>query len=163
FDTENIPNQIASQATIVPGGFQWLRITLRWDWIELVADACTQNNSSCHWEYTDQSIIDAASRGLGILAVITGVPGRAQGTALGASCAANDDGSYGPTSTTPMSHFARAAAMRYAGRVAAWEIGNEVNSCKWWKGTAPDFRNNYLAPAFDSIKGVDPAYLVGGP
>lgn len=105
-------------------------------------------------------IVDAANaRGMSVLGTLVSSPGWAVEPGLPAV-------SSPPASASVYADFAGAAAARYRGRVAAYEIWNEPNAVMSWtsgpQGPEPARYAEMLKAAYPRIKAADPSALVIG-
>lgn len=76
---------------------------------------------------------------------------------------ANGYASYPPADYGAFDSYVRAVASRYAGSVDAWEIGNEMNTAKFWNGTTGEYAH-LLAVAYNAVHSADPGtpVMIGG-
>ena len=104
------------------------------------------------WSDVDRVIDAVTARGMCPLGLVTYAPAWAADPALRPS------GSYfAPRDPATFAEFAAAAAQRYRGRVAVWEVWNEPNTEKFFKPRPDATRyGRLLAATYAAIKGVDP-------
>ncbi len=154
------------------GGFGWHRATMLWDEIETANGACTTGDMAhCDWSVIEADI-DAANANLqSVLVDILHTPAWAAGPAQ-ISCASNNNWCNAtgtktfacpPVQSTMMYNFARAAALHFGTKVAAWEIWGEPNLCGTWRGTKLQFRENVLRPAYEGLRSVTTDAPIGAP
>jgi polysaccharide biosynthesis protein PslG len=111
------------------------------------------------WECADAAVEALSSRNIAVLGVLGGpVPGWSVGEPGGPD-------SRRPPDVGAFAQFAGAAAARYAGRVAAWQIWNEPDNPLYWSPTPdPAAYAALLQAASSAIRNADPAarILSGG-
>jgi hypothetical protein len=131
------------------------RWELRWDAIE-------RSPGQYDWGAADAVVAANEAAGMPLLAVLIGTPAWA-GPAAGApprglaEPPVLPDGTVGPSN--PWARFVHAAAARYRGRVAAYEVWNEPNRSDFWTGSAGDYYR-LLSVAMAGIRHADPAAKV---
>lgn len=126
-------------------------------WIRLdVAGTQILNSTWQNWSGLDAAIAGAQARGLKVLGILStlGDYQRPSGSSY----------NYGPTTDRDRANFAdfaRMAATRYKGKVAAWEIWNEPNLHGYWAPTpsAADY-TKLLKAVYPVLKSVDPSVKV---
>jgi hypothetical protein len=136
--------------TIAASGARNVRILMPWAGVQ--PDPGTWN-----WGQVDLLVDAANARGLGVLGVLNSSPGWAAvpGTLpfIGP-----------PTDMATYGDFAGAAAQRYRGRVAAYELWNEPNASAFWEtgpqGPDAALFTQLLKTAYPRIKGADPGATV---
>lgn len=172
--TEHLLDARRELPRVRAAGIGGLRTMLRWDQIE------PRNTSPDHfdWRKADQQMGEYSRQGMDLLITVVGYPGWATEWGCG--------GRLRPGMEAEWREFMRAAAEHYGRapyRVAAWEIGNEVDGMLvidsedrarppgWgpsepttpyggcWAGRAPEYKV-FLQAAYESVKSVDPAMRV---
>ena len=125
-------------------GCQHLRVDYWWNEIEY-------NSGSFNWSERDTFVTEALARGIAVVGILLGTPG----------WAASQGGMNNATVRQRYAEFCQAAAARYAGRVLAWELGNEYNAVDFWGGS-PNISNycDAVRRAYPLIKAADPASIV---
>lgn len=105
------------------------------------------------WARTDYIVRRAKRLGVTLLPVIVYTPGWA-----------------GESETTPpaaadLSAFARAAARRYRRTIRYWELWNEPDLARYWRGSPADYVRTVLRPGYRAIKAANPRarVVLGGP
>lgn len=130
-------------------GAEWHRIEIKWS----VVDRC---NGTYDWSVYDDDIAAAARRRLRTLATLAYSPRCRRPPAW-----SDKWGPDTPRRRAAYAAFARATALRYRGRVSAYELWNEPNVEIFWR-PAPNVPD-YVAlvkGAYARIKAVDPDALV---
>jgi hypothetical protein len=109
------------------------------------------------FEHLDAQVAIARSHSVDdITLVLWGTPAWAASSLDG-----DDAGWLGPGAASPprsmgdWREFVAQVATRYRGRITAYEIGNEPEDAKFWRGTAGQFAT-MVAVASDTIHGIDP-------
>jgi len=131
-------------------GVNNVRIMIPWAFVESWPDLYS-------WDTTDYIVNAAYQRNMGVVGVLTATPWWASIPGMPAYASA-------PTSVPQYAEFAGLAAQRYAGKVSAYEIYNEVNSIYFW-APAPDATayTAVLKAAYTAIKAADPnATVIAG-
>lgn len=134
-----------SYNTMRRAGADWHRLEIKWS----VVDRC---NGTYDWSVYDDDIAAARRRGIKTLATLAYAPRcrRPPGRS-------DKWGPDTPRRRAAYAAFARATAIRYRGRVSAYELWNEPNVAMFWR-PAPDVAD-YVAlvkSAYARIKAVDP-------
>jgi hypothetical protein len=127
-------------------GAHWVRMDINWDDIE-------PKKGIWNFTQTDRSITDSCSEGLLIYATLAYSPAWASS-------------SHSPTAvpdSASWKEFVDVVARRYEGEVSVYGIWNEPNLEEFWSGTAEEYTNVLLKPAYEAIKAVDPSVKVAGP
>jgi hypothetical protein len=131
-------------------GVDTIRILIPWAGVEATNDVWT-------WSAVDRMVNSAAARNMQVLAILNSPPAWAvvPGTpALGGP----------PADLQEAAEFVGMVATRYAGKVSAYEVWNEVNYYKFWQPTpnAAEY-TELLKVAYTAIKAADPnAVVVAG-
>lgn len=126
-------------------GVQWARFQLIW------ANVQPDGPADWRWGPIDALVDGLEARGISVLGAVTTTPAwadRAPGCAE-QTCA--------PADPAQFASFAGAAAARYQGRVAAWEVWNEPNIALFWKPTPDPVAYAAL------LRAVRPAVAAGDP
>ena len=133
----------AVAARLAAAGVKSVRIDLGWSsfqphgprridpWYRRLADRC---------------VSIARAQGMEVLATIMWTPSWANGGRAA---------TVPPTRVADFARFARWAARRFRGRVAAWEIWNEPEGANFWRGTPARYAR-MLRAAYPAIKAGDP-------
>lgn len=125
-------------------GVSWLRIDVDWSEIEAT-------HTVFDWSTVDRVV--AAASGFDILGVLAYSP----------LWATSDTGETHapPTHTSDYAAFCTAAATRYAGKIAAWEVWNEPNITNFWStGVSASGYTALVKAAYPAIKAADPSATV---
>jgi hypothetical protein len=127
-------------------GASWVRIDMNWDGIE---------PSPGRWDFSapDRSVDAAESLGLKVYATLAYAPAWARKGSE--SSAVPDPGAW--------KNFVLQVASRYCGRIDAYGVWNEPNLEEFWQGSAEQYVEILLKPAWQAIKSEDPSALVAGP
>ncbi|MCC6278492.1 MAG: cellulase family glycosylhydrolase [Oligoflexia bacterium] len=141
-DTSSKIQQIAQM------GAKWIRIDMNWNIME---------PNSGQWQFAifDQVIDLALSKGLQVYASIGYTP-------AWAATNGKTDGS-GLPQVDKWVRFVNTAVNRYKNKVRYFGIWNEPNLSGFWSGTADQFVDLVMQPAFDAIRAIDPTIKVLGP
>lgn len=131
-------------------GLGWAREDVQWARVE-------PRPGAYDWSRYDRAFAAHRANGINIIGVI--MP--AVGWATPEPSDAPDEISFFAPDPAQYAAFARAAAERYRGQVAAWEIWNEPDDATFWR-PAPDpaAYARLLSAASAAIKGVDPGAVV---
>jgi hypothetical protein len=138
---------------MLASGVHSVRILMPWS--DIQPDPNTWN-----WGQVDLMVGAANARGISVIGILNASPGWA--VAPGALALASP-----PAEMATYGDFVAAAASRYRGRVAGYEVWNEPNSVMSWATGAqgPDaaLYTQLLKTAYPRIKGADPgATVIGG-
>lgn len=128
-------------------GITSVRFLIPWAGIEPTDDGWD-------WAQADRMVAAAEARGIEILAVLNSTPGWA---------AAPNMPVYAgyPISTEEFAEFAGAVATRYQGKIAAYEVYNEVNAMTFWAPQPNAAQYTALLKAgYTAIKAADPDAVV---
>jgi hypothetical protein len=111
------------------------------------------------WGALDRAVSNAEAAGQQVLLVLGGTPAwAAVDKAPGAEFAG--EGSSMPMKDPALfENYVRAVVGRYGGRIAAYQIWNEVNISQFWRGT-PQLMADLTARAYAIIKGMQPGATV---
>ena len=141
------PGRLADRvATLDRLGLDVVRVTLRWDRIEVAP-------GEYQWSRPDRLLRALDARGLEPLVTIWGTP----------EWATDDSGpNIMPLAGDDFSSFAREAARRYR-FVERWAIWNEPNKPIWLKPASPElYVQRLLNPGYRAIKSIIPAARIAG-
>ncbi len=134
----------------------WVRVDFGWD-------ATEPSPGVFDFSYTDGRVDEAEQNGLQILAILHYVPAWASGTGCG---------NVPPYTTTDWEEFVRQLAIRYSGRIAAYEIWNEPDTsgtCSsdgigWGRNVEePPLYTDFVHVAAQQIRAYSPGSLVVAP
>ena len=130
-------------------GAHWARFQLLW------ANVQRWGPASYDWAPVDELVTKLGQRGIRPLAVLGTTPPWA---ARVAGC--NRD-TCAPTDAAQLAAFARTAAARYSGRIAAYELWNEPNTATFF-APAPDpvAYTRLLRATYPAIKAADPQVTI---
>ena len=125
-------------------GVRWARFQLLW------ANVQRWGPTSFEWGPTDELVTKLGQRGIRALAVVGTTPPWAARTP---GCTRD---TCAPTDPAQLAAFARTAATRYAGRIAAYELWNEPNTANFY-APAPDpvAYTRLLRATYPAIKRAD--------
>lgn len=144
-------SQLDGPATLLAeAGVGWAR-----EDVQFSAIAPVPEQSGWNWRCLDAAVAALTSRNIAVLGVLGGPsPGWAVGLPEEAQSRLAPD-------AAAFAAFAGAAAARYRGRVAAWQIWNEPDNARYW-GPAPDpaAYTALLRAASEAIRAADPAATV---
>lgn len=129
-------------------GATWVRIDLNWESIEPVRG---------HFNFAapDLSVRDAKSQGLKVFATLAYAPAWARKVPGSDNTAVPDAAEW--------REFVRQTARHYCGEIEAYGIWNEPNLEEFWAGSAEDYVELLLKPAYPVIKAESPEAIVAGP
>lgn len=125
----------------------WVRIDFVWAWVQ-------PQPNTWSWGRYDVLVEAARARGLEVLGVIAYSPPWATDGAPVSGV---------PRNAQDWARFCRAAAARYRGRIAAWEVWNEPNLPQFWSGTPEEYVETVLIPGAVALRTGSPESLIGGP
>lgn len=121
------PGQIGPEIALMKAaGVQWLRLPLRWHWLE-------PDRGVYRWERVDGVVDRAASAGLQLLAVLGGTPSWSSGVAARSVPAGVHWDAFEPASAGDFADYVYRVAAHFRGRVRAYELFNEPNSRSHWR------------------------------
>jgi hypothetical protein len=132
---------------------EWLRLPLRWNWIEPARGAD-------RWDRVDGVITQASRARLGLLAVLGGTPRWATGPARALSPGLRPD-RFPPADARDFAAYVYRAVGRYHGTIRAYELLNEPNSPAGW-APRPDAARfvELLCAGYLAAKYADPTATV---
>ncbi|HEY5012881.1 MAG TPA: cellulase family glycosylhydrolase [Acidimicrobiia bacterium] len=147
---ESLDKIDADIAGIAALGAHWVRTAVRWDLVE--PDRATADD----WTTADRIVADARAHDLNLILNVTGTPKWARAPGAGAVEFPSDLQTYAT--------FTQKIASRFAGKVAAYELGNEPNHTKSFANPDPKRYEQVLALSYPLIKAADPQtkVLTGG-
>jgi hypothetical protein len=133
-------------------GVRWLRLDVGWESLE---ERGPDRWSDWYLERLDRVVDQAQARHMQGLVTLWATPGWANG---------GRDRTVPPTDPANYARVATRLALRYQGRVAAWEVWNEPNSPDFFDGDVARYVE-LLRAAHRAIKGADPEarVVLGGP
>jgi hypothetical protein len=111
------------------------------------------------WGALDRAVAAAESAGQEVLLVLGGTPEWAAVAAAPGSEFAGAGSSMPMTDPALFEDYVRAVTSRYGGRIAAYQIWNEVNISQFWRGT-PELMADLTARAYAIIKRAVPGATV---
>ena len=126
-------------------GITWVRIDVSWSRIEDTAKGARNTGTL---NLLTSCINNSISHGMKVMVDVFGTPSWA-----GAGSKAP------PTNSSDFGDFMNYMATTYKGKVAAWQIYNELNNGGFWSGTATQYANLVKA-VYSPIKQGDPSALV---
>jgi hypothetical protein len=130
-------------------GVGWVRMDIGWDLVENQY----QGQRDPYWTGRIDSYINmAVARGIKPLVTLYQTPAWAR--------PAGTSNRVPPTDPATYASFARWAAERWAGKVAAWEVWNEPNLEEFWVGTDAVRYAQLLRAAYPAFKAGDPSAKV---
>ena len=152
------PDQVAAEIRLMrSAGVQWLRLPLRWHWLE-------PEPGRYRWDRVDSVVDRAAGAGLKLLAVLGGTPAWSSGVAARHVAAGVHRDAFAPTSASDFSDYVYRVVQHFRGRVQAYELFNEPNSPNHWQ-PAPDAARfiELLCAGYRAARHADPhAEIVAG-
>lgn len=153
------PSDVAPEIALMrEAGVDWLRLPLRWSWIEPQRDAY-------RWDRVDGVVAAAHDAGLRLLAVLGDTPDWSSGVDPRAFPRRSQREAFAPAETSDFPEHVYRVVDRYRGRVAAYEIFNEPNSpVHWMPRPDPARFVELLCAGYLAAKYADPtaAVVVGG-
>jgi hypothetical protein len=125
-------------------GFRWVKQLFSWQDIE------GAGKGQYDWSASDRIVEQAAAHGLKLIVRLSQDPDRP----FWAGNAPENAGHF--------ADFARAVAIRYKGRIAAYQVWNEPNLAREWGNRRPDPAGyvNLLRQTYAAIKSADPSATV---
>ncbi len=139
--------RIAVLDRLAEAGVEWMRLDLGWASYE---EKCSGCRSQWYVDRADAVIDAARARGIKVLAQVGRTPAWAnggQGTAVP------------PQNMQEFGRFMGWLSSHLRGRVDAYELWNEPNLTRFWRGTTAQFAELTHA-GYRAVKGVDPAVPV---
>lgn len=136
----NVHTHASLLDTAAGAGCSWVRADFLWPVIE-------PEPGRFEWAIYDELVQAAEQRGLRVLAVLKDAP----------------SWMVAPPAAYYYGELCRAVAMRYLGRIAAYELWNEPNLKRFWSGTSSQYVARVLRPGTAAIRNADPAALIGAP
>lgn len=124
-------------------GVKWARLGFRWDEME-------PRKGVYDFSKNDRLVEIAQRHNIKVLGLITRTPVWASGA---------EDTISPPRNIEDWKMFVRMLVTRYKGKITHWEVWNEPDIKKFWKGT-PDEYVALLKEAYGIIKGIDPEIKV---
>lgn len=149
------PEQIASEVALMKSaGVQWLRLPLRWHWLE-------PERGVYRWNRVDGVVDRAAGAGLQLLAVLGGTPTWSSGVAAHDLPPGVYWDAYEPPDARDFADYVYHVAEHFRGRVRAYELFNEPNSPTHWR-PAPNAAHfvELLCAGYFAAKYADPESVV---
>jgi hypothetical protein len=133
-------------ANIRDMGGTWVRIDIDWESVEA---------SPGVWDFSspDTSVHDARSQGLKIYATLAYAPAWARKSLS----------NTGVPDPQAWMNFVRQVARHYCGQIEVYGIWNEPNLEDFWEGSAEDYVEVLLKPAYGIIQQESPGARVAGP
>jgi len=120
------PQQIAAEIALMKAAqVEWLRLPLRWNWLE-------PQRGQDRWDRTDTVVRQADDAELRLLAVLGGTPRWSSGLDGGALPRGLRPDSFEPSDARDFAAYVYRVVDRYRGRVDAYEMLNEPNSPEHW-------------------------------
>ena len=130
-------------------GVQWARFQVIW------ANVQRDGPNSYDWGPYDGLVQGLQKRGIKPLAVLGTSPGWAK---RAPGCAAD---TCAPADPAQFAAFAKTAAARYTGKIAAWEVWNEPNSAVFYRPQPdPNAYTALLKAVYPAVRAADPRALV---
>ncbi len=145
-------------ALMQAAGVQWLRLPLRWHWLE-------PERGVYRWDRVEGVVDGAAAAGLRLLAVLGGTPSWSSGVAPGNVPAVVHWDAFEPVEADDFADYVYRVAEHFRGRVQAYELFNEPNSQSHWQPAPNPARFiNLLCAGYLAAKFADPesVIVVGG-
>lgn len=149
------PQQVGAEIRLMKSaGVQWLRLPLRWNWLE-------PQPRHYRWDRVDSVVERAAAAGLNLLAVLGGTPGWSSGMTGGNLADGVHRDAFAPTIARDFADYVYAVVQHFRGRVQAYELFNEPNSPNHWQ-PAPDAARfvELLCTGYRAAKDADPRSVI---
>jgi hypothetical protein len=151
----DFPSQTRPEVRLMQAaGVQWLRLPIRWSWVEPHAGAYT-------WTADDPVVDQAAGAGLKLLAVLGSTPSWASGMTQNQMPPGVHADAFAPRRTSDFARYVYETVQHYQGRVAAYELLNEPNTLNHWR-PQPDAARfiELLCAGYYAAKYSDPSSVV---
>ena len=123
---------------IKEGNISWVRMDFNWDLIE-------PEKGIFNFDYHDDAVTDCNMREINVLGILAYTPKWANG---------DQDKSYLPLDYDDWIRYVHKVVHRYGSKVKHWEIWNEPNDHKFFKGTLKEYGEKILAYASDTIRNI---------
>ena len=149
------PQQVDAEIRLMKSaGVQWLRLPLRWNWLE------TQPGHY-QWDRVDSVVERARAAGLNLLAVLGGTPAWSSGMTRGDIAVGVHRDAFAPTRASDFADYVYRVLQHFHGRVQAYELFNEPNSPNHWQ-PAPDAARfiELLCAGYRAAKDADPHSVI---
>ena len=149
------PDQVVAEIQLMRrAGVQWLRLPLRWHWLE-------PQPGLFKWDRIDPVVDRAGGAGLKLLAVLGGTPAWASGVPAQRVTPGSNWDAFAPVADREFADYVARVVEHFRGRVQAYELFNEPNSANHWQ-PAPDARRyvDLLCAGYRAAKRVDPHALI---
>lgn len=135
-------------------GVEWLRLPLRWNWLEPERDRY-------RWDRVDDVADRAAGAGLKLLAVLGGTPSWSSGVPAGGVADGVHADAFPPLSDRDFAQYVYRVVQHFRGRIQAYELFNEPNSPNHWR-PAPEAARfiDLLCAGYRAAKTADPQSMI---
>ncbi len=121
------PDQVAAEIRLMrSAGVQWLRLPLRWHWVE-------PEPGLYRWDRVDSVVDRAAGSGLKLLAVLGGTPAWSSRVTVRSVAPGVHWDAFAPASDSEFADYVSRVVQHFRGRVQAYELFNEPNSPNHWQ------------------------------
>jgi len=153
------PQQLAQELALMKAaGVDWLRLPLRWFWLE-------PQRGRYRWDRSDGVVQRADEAGLRLLAVLGGTPRWSSGLDAATRGRGAPSDAFAPLDTRDFAAYVWRVVDRYRGQIAAYELLNEPNSPDHWAPVPNAARfGELLCAGYLAAKYADPqsAIVLGG-
>jgi hypothetical protein len=123
-------------------GVHWVRVFAPWNVLEPSPGVHPSN-----WLWTYEQMLNNLPKGTHVIMDVVGTPTWESGSSAGNAPPRN------PADYASLLHF---LALRWAGRVTAYEIWNEEDTSQWWANPEPAAYTRLLQAAYPAVKSADP-------
>lgn len=148
------PQQVDTEIRMMrSAGVQWLRLPLRWNWLE-------PEPGRYRWDRVDSVVERAAAARLKLLVVLGGTPAWSSG-ATGHLAMDGHRDAFAPTGDSEFADYVYRVVQRFHGRVQAYELFNEPNSPNHWQ-PSPDAARfaELLCAGYRAARQADPHSVI---
>jgi hypothetical protein len=123
-------------------GVHWVRVFAPWNVLEPQRGVHASN-----WLWTYEQMLNGLPRGTHVIMDVVGTPSWESGSSAGNAPPRN------PADYASFLHF---LALRWVGRVTAWEVWNEEDTSQWWATPEPAAYTRLLQAAYPAVRTADP-------
>jgi polysaccharide biosynthesis protein PslG len=136
-------------------GLHWVKIQVRWK--DFAPNSATLDYTALPWVQLDSAVNAAASHHLHVMLSVVTAPDWAREPGIDVSR------NGPPANPQDYANFAVALVQRYAGKIHAMEVWNEMNLDREWtsmQGLSPANYVHLLAATSQAVKAVDPGIII---